>query len=65
MIPAAGIGAGVRRLSGGRFFAPSGDWASGNPAQGRPRGEVPGFRSFSAWPPTEPDVIVSDHPALQ
>ena len=23
------------------------------------------YRPFSAWPPTEPDVIVSDHPALQ
>ena len=41
----------------GVALAPSGDWDSGNPAQGRPRGEVPGeCRSFSAWPPTEPDV---------
>src|SRR5262245_11645556 len=29
--PAAGAGAGFRRLSGRRHITPSGDWASGNP----------------------------------
>jgi hypothetical protein len=38
---AAGAGADFRRLSGGRQIAPSGDWDSGNPTQGRPHGEVP------------------------
>ena len=33
---------------------------------GRPRGEVPAVAgSFSARPPSEPDVTVSWHPALQ
>ena len=34
----AGTGAGYGRLSGGRCFAPSGDWASGNPAFAVSRG---------------------------
>jgi len=36
--PAAGAGAGSGCLSGGRCFAPSGDWASGNPAFAVSRG---------------------------
>jgi hypothetical protein len=35
-------------------------------ALGRPRGEVPALGwSFSAWPPSEPGVPVSEYPALQ
>ena len=36
--PAAGAGAGYRRLSGGRRLPPSGDWDSGNPAFAISRG---------------------------
>jgi transposase len=42
----------VGRLSDGWIFTPSGDWDSGNPAQGRLRGEVPGVPgSFPRSPP--------------
>ena len=58
--PAAGAGAGFRRLSGGRCFAPSGDWASGNPAFAISRGS-PGTPSRTpehgrrfAWHATVP-----------
>jgi hypothetical protein len=58
--PAAGAGAGFRRLSGGRCLAPSGDWASGNPAFAISRGS-PGAPSRTpehgrrfAWHATVP-----------
>ena len=58
--PAAGVGAGFRRLSGGRCFAPSGDWASGNPAFAISRGSpgtpprTPGHGRRFAWHATVP-----------
>jgi len=58
--PEAGAGAGSRRLSGGRCLAPSGNWASGNPAFAISRGS-PGTPSRTpehgrrfAWHATVP-----------
>src|ERR1700737_169703 len=54
-IPAAGAGTGIRRLSGGRAFAPAGDWASGNQAFAISRGSsgssphTPGHESRHQW----------------
>ena len=58
--PCGRAGAGFRRLSGGRCLAPSGDWASGNPAFAISRGS-PGAPSRTpehgrrfAWHATVP-----------
>ena len=58
--PAARAGAGYRRLSGGRRFAPSGDWDSGNQAFAISRGppgrppRTPGHDPPVSWHATVP-----------